>query len=155
MAEDITCATYMLDLSDVSAHSDPSLDLPVILFWNASSHVVATVPLEPPAWVLLVYPSVLTPHREGLTCIDAEVIELGIVLIAVFLLELRFCKPLFGKLFRTIAHVHSAKDSKREHLFGREVRLETRIKVLSCRLAERVAIPLLHFVVYNNSFLHI
>jgi hypothetical protein len=65
----------LLDLRDVSPDRLPALNLACVLRRHAAAHVISTIPLKPAAWVFGMYPSLLSPNREGLTCTDAEVVE--------------------------------------------------------------------------------
>ena len=50
------------DLRHVAANGLPSSDLPGILFRHTPAHIVAAIPLEPPAWIGGVNPTLLAPH---------------------------------------------------------------------------------------------
>ncbi len=64
-------------------------------------------------------------------------------------------KPVFRKLFFAIGHILAAKDTEREHLFWRKLRLEVGMKIPSCRFGKLVFVTLLEFVVYfYNLFSH-
>ena len=56
-------------------------------------------------------------------------------------------EPACGELSPAIGHVLSAKNSKREHLFRRQIRFESRPKLAPHRLGPPVDIALLHLVV--------
>lgn len=135
------------------AECSPTFDLPCVVFMSAA-HVIATIPLEPPSWVVLVYPPFLFPYREWLGRIYTEEIDLGVMHVTPLLLKLRFSEPIFRKLLSAVAHVDPTKDAEREHLLGRELWLKIIIEPIF-PLARRklVAISALHLVVYNNLFI--
>ena len=59
---------------DVPRDRPPAPDLPRVVGGSAA-HVVAAIPLEPPAWILLVDPSVAAPDGERLRGVDAEAVQ--------------------------------------------------------------------------------
>jgi hypothetical protein len=61
---EVTSATVVGDLSNVSTDGLPSLNLAFILLRETPTQIVATVPLEPPPWVIGIYPALIPPHRE-------------------------------------------------------------------------------------------
>src|SRR5262245_54087831 len=67
-----------LDLPQVPADQLPAPDLARILVRQAAPQIVATVPLEPAARIVLVDPALAAPHGQGLAGIDPEEVERGI-----------------------------------------------------------------------------
>jgi len=71
-AEDVTGIAIGLYLRDVALHCFPTADLPPVFVRRAAAHVIAAIPLEPAAWVVIVNPALPAPFGEGLAGIDAE-----------------------------------------------------------------------------------
>lgn len=65
----------MFYLCDVSAHGEPAFYLALVFFRNSTAHVVAAIPLKPPARVVFVNPSFPLPHGEWLRGIHLKVIK--------------------------------------------------------------------------------
>lgn len=151
VAGKVSFTAVLFYLRYMSAHGDPSSYLPVIIR-ATTTHIVPTVPLKPPSRIVFIYPTFLAPHREWLASIYTKKVKFRIVRIATLLLKLCFDKPIFGKLFYTISHIYATKNSKREHLFGSQIWLETWIEMFACRFAQSVLIPILHFVAHTNYF---
>jgi hypothetical protein len=63
------------NLRDMSSDRFLALNLARILDRHASPDVISAIPLKPAAWIVRVYPSFLSPNRERLACINAEVVE--------------------------------------------------------------------------------
>ena len=57
----------------VSGDRTPASNLPDVVGGSAA-HVVAAIPLEPPAWILLVDPAAATPDGERLRGVHAEAV---------------------------------------------------------------------------------
>ena len=133
-------------LSNMPADSEPALYLAVILLRHAAALVVATVPLEPAARIGRVNPAFSAPLGKRLTRIYTEVVERRIVL---FVTQLCMCKPVGREFILAIGHVFAAKDAECEHLFGRQLWLESRIEILPFRFAESIGRHL-HGVVHVN-----
>jgi|SRR3989344_467990 len=130
----------------MTADGFPPLDLELIFAWQASTHMVAAIPLEPTARVvLLIDPAFFLPHLEWLTGMLMKKVERVIVM---FGRQLGASEPAFRKLFPAVGHVLAAKYAKCEHFPGGEFRFETRVKVSSYRLGEVVLVTPLKFVVH-------
>jgi hypothetical protein len=65
----------LLDLPNVAANSLPAFDLPSVFLRQAAAHVIAAIPLEPPAWIVAMDPALSPPFQQRLTGIDPEKIE--------------------------------------------------------------------------------
>lgn len=70
----ITRITVFHNLSCMALEGSPSGDLTPILFPQPSPGIISTVPLEPSARVLRIYPALLDPHAERHTRTYPEVI---------------------------------------------------------------------------------
>jgi len=57
----ITSLTVALDLGDVAPDCFPTLDLASVLFWHTAAKIIATIPLEPTAWIFGVNPALVAP----------------------------------------------------------------------------------------------
>ena len=79
-AHDVTALAVALDLAHVPAHRLPTLNLARVLLWLAPAEVVAAVPLEPAARVILVDPPLSPPFSQRLARVGAEVVELAVAL---------------------------------------------------------------------------
>lgn len=60
-------------------------------------------------------------------------------------------EPIVRKLSSAVGHVLSAENAHLKHFFGRELRFEIRVEVLPSRFNQRILIPLLHFIIYDNA----
>lgn len=65
-------------------------------------------------------------------------------------LELGTSEPALGELLTAVAQVDTAEDAELEHLLGRELGLEARIKAAPRGRGEHVAIALLHLVSHRH-----
>src|SRR5262245_40066672 len=74
-AQQIARLAFLFPLPDLPPDRLPALDLPLVLRRHAATHVVAAVPLEPAARVVVVEPAFLAPDRKRLACVDAEEIQ--------------------------------------------------------------------------------
>lgn len=72
---EIATIAVIFYLRDVPLHREPPTNLTIIFLRHSSPPVVATVPLEPPAWIGEMYPSFLAPDGERLAGVHAEKIE--------------------------------------------------------------------------------
>jgi hypothetical protein len=70
----VTFAAVIDHLGNMAAHGFPAGDLASVVI-TTPAHVVATIPLEPPARVIGMDPSLLTPIRQWLRRTDAEVVD--------------------------------------------------------------------------------
>jgi hypothetical protein len=137
------------NLRDVPADRLPALDLARIFGRHAATHVVATIPLEPAAWIVEMYPAFVPPDRQGLTSIDSEIIKRWI---GTGRRQSRVRKPARGKFVAAISHVLSAEDAEGEHLFRRQFGAKLRIEIAPRRRGERISVAPLHLVVYGYDF---
>ena len=96
----------------------PSPDLPLVVPAPAP-HVVAAVPLKPPARILRANPTVPPPYGERLRGVDAEIIQSRVVALRA---QLCCAKPAGGKLAAAVGHVLAAEDAKTQHRFRRQLR---------------------------------
>lgn len=144
-----TVVTY---LRNVPADGPPALDLPFIVR-TAAAKIIAAVPLEPSTRVFFVEPSLLSPNRERLGCIDAKEIQLRVMTLGAQLCPI---EPACRKFIATIGHISAAENSQLKHLFRREFRSEVRVKIPSRGRGQRISIVLLHFIVdLYPAFLHV
>lgn len=140
--------TILLDLRRVPGDRFPSLDLPLVLLRQPPAQVVPAIPLEPAARVVVfIYPALFLPDVERLAGVRMEKVQRVIVALG---RKLGARKPAFGKFFLAIGQVLAAEDAEREHLFGREFRLEIRMEVPSRRCGEGVPVAFLYLVVDGN-----
>ena len=70
--------TAVPDLAHMTHHLSPTAYLSLIVL-ATSAQVIATVPLEPTAGILMVDPSFLSPFGEGLGRIYTEEVELRVM----------------------------------------------------------------------------
>src|SRR5262245_14327037 len=101
------------DLRNMTAYRAPSFDLPFIVR-TAATHEVAAIPLKPAAWILVINPAVLFPHRQRLRRIHFEEVEVRVV---PFMRELCLAKPRGRELFATVGQIFSAEHAEFEHFF--------------------------------------
>src|SRR5271156_5394647 len=134
----------LLNLRDVSSDRLPALNLACVLGRCASPHVISAIPLKPAAWILGMYPSFLSPNREGLACVNAEVIE-GAVAVGERQLSVR--KPAGRKFIAAVRHVLAAEYAEGEHLLRRKLGAKFWIEIASDWFGEDVTISPLHRVV--------
>jgi hypothetical protein len=149
-ARQVAWFAVALDLPNVSSHRLPSSYLSLVLFRNSATHVVTTVPLEPTSGIVWVNPSLLTPHREWLAGIDAEVVEETISASAG---ELRVFEPTFRKFASCVRHVLAAKNTELQHLFRCQVWTKRRIEVAALWLNKLILISALHHIIYHKGSL--
>ena len=139
--------TMPLYLRNVPPDGFPALDLPGILVRHASAHIIPAIPLEPAARIRGVYPTFLPPDRERLARIDAEIVARAV---AARRGKPSARKPAGGEFLAAVRHVLTAENSKREHLFGRELRTKFRIEMAADRRTPDIAVFPLHLVVHGN-----
>jgi len=94
-------------------------------------------------------PTFLPPIRKRLGGTHLEEIHSRV---SVFRRKLGSFEPGLRKLVTTISHVLAAKNTKMQHLSRRKFRREFRVKTLTRKLRQEVAIPLLHLVIDNDFF---
>lgn len=104
--------------SGVARDAAPTPNLAFVV-GAAPAHVVPAVPLKPTARVVRMDPAFSPPLAQRLRCVDAEVVELGIVPLCA-----DFCsrEPRRRKLVVAIRHIFAAEDAEMEHLLRRELR---------------------------------
>jgi hypothetical protein len=130
----------------VTAEGPPPCNLDPIYLWNPPSHPVATIPLEPAAFIgvpiriskeavvviigatcslLGGSPAILAPHREWLTGFDPEQIAFGIGALWREPAKMEGSdKPFGGEFADTVVEILSFKDTEHQHLSGCEIGLE-------------------------------
>lgn len=146
-AVEVAAVAVLANLGDVPFHGFPAFDLPFIVL-AAAAHVIAAVPLEPPARILFVDPTFFAPDSKRLRGVYAEVVELGVVPLGA---QFGVIEPVGRELLCAIGHVLAAEDAEFEHLFRRELRLELGMKVLAHRLRAVVNVLALHFVADDDA----
>ena len=137
-------------LCNMSPHRSPPSNLSRIILVPTTT-IVSAIPLKPPARIIRVNPSFLSPHRERLTRINPKVIQLWIAFAGC---EFRMRKPTLRKFLRTVSHIHPAKHTERKHIFRRKIGCKRRIKMLPLRFGEFVSIVALHSIVNRNTRSH-
>jgi len=126
----VAASTVFLNLSNMATDGTPALDLPLVVE-AASPQEVSAVPLEPSTRVFVIDPVLVLPDRKRLGCVDAKVVEAGVVPLGA---KLRVHEPFPGVLRGAIRHVLTAKDAKFKHLLGRQIGPELGVEVLPHRL---------------------
>ena len=121
--------------SHVSGDRTPASNLPDVVGGSAA-HVVAAIPLESPAWILLVNPAAAAPDAERLRGVHAEAVLARVMPLGA---ELRVSEPTSRELLPAVRHVLPAEDAEPQHLFRRQIRREPRREVPSDRLGTPVA----------------
>ncbi len=91
-------------------------------------------------------PPILAPNRQGLTRIHAKVVKFCIMLLVA---ELGFLEPIGRKLFAAIGHVFPSKYTELQHLFWRELWLESLIEILAYRFGADI-LPSLHCIFHDD-----
>src|SRR3984893_10848497 len=137
----------LLQLRNVASHRAPSLDLSQVIRMPPP-RIISAIPLEPSAGIVRVNPSFLPPDFKRLRCVHAEVIERSSPPI---LREVRAREPARWKFLTTIGHVFPAEHSQRQHLFRRQLRVESRPKFASHRLRPPIDVAFLHFVSHQHT----
>src|ERR1043166_10086 len=143
--------TVFFQLRNVTANRAPAFDLALVVN-GTTAHVITAVPLKPAAWILVIDPTLLAPHRERHRSVHRKIVELRIVTVR---RELRLPKPRRRKLVAAVSHVLAAKHAQLEHLLRGQLRLEIRSEVLAGRFRAEVHVPGLHSIVnFNATLLH-
>ena len=135
-AGEIAPGAIVFDLGDVAAEGEPAFDLAVVIF-AAAAAVIAAIPLEPAAGVLVINPAFLLPDVERLGGIDAEEIEGGVMALVA---EAGVFEPGGGEFGGAIGHVFSAEDAEFEHFHGGELRAEGEMEIAAGVLGEAVGV---------------
>ncbi len=146
-AKRITRFAILPDLRHVPCHRLPSSDLAGVLLWNAPTHPIAAIPLEPPARVVRINPALPPPFRQGLTGVHAEVVESTV---AARGRQLRPREPARRKFGAAIGYILSAENAEFEHLLRRQVWPKLGAEVATSRSCQLVAVALLHLVVDDD-----
>ena len=136
-----------LDLTNVAAHRSPSSNLSPILIRYSATKVVSAIPLEPAAGIVGVDPTLSAPDRQRLAGVNAEVVE---AVIASLGRKLCADEPAAWKLVDGVGHVLAAEYAEAKHLVGCQVGIKIGIKIAPRRLAQDIAIALLHLVVNSD-----
>ena len=144
-AGEITWLAVPLDLDHVSAHRLPPTDLSPVFVEHSATHVITAIPLEPPARIIWMDPSLLAPDQQGLACLNAEKIELAV---ASARRELGTDEPAFWKLAAGIGHIPAAEHAEPKHLLRRQIGAKVRIEVPSGRLTQNIGVTALHLVIH-------
>ena len=111
-AIDSAAWAIVTDLRDMSPHRSPAFDLSLVVR-TAASHVIAAIPLKPPAGIFVVKPAFLFPDRQRLRRVHLEIIKFGIVPLRT---KLGLREPTRGEFAAAVGQVLPAKDAKLEHL---------------------------------------
>ena len=119
-------------LRQMARHRFPPPDLVLIVF-GAPPLIVTAIPLKPAARIVRMNPPFRTPDCERLRGVDLEEIQLRIV---PFRTEPRVLKPLGGEFRCTIRHVPAAEHPQPQHLFRRQLRLESGVEIPPRRFAK-------------------
>jgi hypothetical protein len=150
---EIARAAIFGHLSQMPPDRQPPLYLPLIIFASATQ-VVAAIPLEPAMRILFVDPTLFLPNRERLAGSHFEKIEF-IVLLSIFR-KLHSLKPVLRQISGDQPfdsdEVSTPKDSDLEHLFGREIRLESFVKIFADRFSQKVFVIFLKIIAICNLF---
>ncbi len=136
-----------LHLGQVTSHGSPSRDLTLIFAGDTPAHVIAAIPLEPPARVVLENPSLLLPLRKREAGVHLEIVQFGCVPRGA---KLGVREPIGRELAPAIGQVLASKDSESEHLLGCELRPETWMKSPAHGLDPFIPVAMLHPVVDDN-----
>ncbi len=130
----------------------PPLDLPLILVRDAAAHIIPTIPLEPAARIVFVYPALFLPYIKRLTGIDPEEVQFRVMA-----QRTQFClgEPVRRKFRCAVGHVFPSEYAKREHLLRAQLWLELGVKILSHGFHELIRIASLHPVIDSYLFCHI
>lgn len=139
----------LFDLSYMPLYGFPSLYLPQVFFWKAPAHIVAAVPLEPSARVILMNPAFFYPNRQRLAGVNLEIIQLRIVPLGA---KLCFLKPACRKFFAAVSHIFPAKNTQFQHFPGSKLRLKIRGKIFAFRLGKDIAVIALHLIINDYCF---
>ena len=137
------------NLRDMSSNCFPALNLACVLTRYAPPHVISTIPLKPAAWIVGMNPSFLSPNRERLACVNAEVVE-GAVAARGRQASVR--KPAGRKFLTTVRHVLAAEYAEGEHLLRRKLWAKFRIEIASDRFGKDVTIFPLRRVVDTHVY---
>lgn len=140
--------TVIADLRDMPFHRLPSSDLALIVR-APSAEVIPAIPWKPSPRVFVVDPALFAPERKGQRSIDAEIIQPGIMPLWA---QPGMGEPASGELIRAIGEIFASEYAHFQHLPGRPIRFEVRMKISSGRNNEIVHVIFLHPVVNDNSF---
>ena len=77
-AIDSAAWAIVTDLRDVPTHRSPAFDLSLVVR-TAASHVIAAIPLKPPARILRMDPLLPSPNRKRLRGVHPEEIKLRVL----------------------------------------------------------------------------
>ena len=136
-----------LDLTNVAAHRPPSSNLSPILIRHSATKVVAAIPLEPTAGIVGVNPTLSAPDRQRLAGVYAEIVE---AVVASLGRKLCADEPAAWELVDRVGHVLAAEHAEAKHLVGWQIGIKIGIKIAPRRLAQDIAIALLHLVVNSD-----
>lgn len=134
-------------LGDVPLNGFPTSDLPGVVETTAA-HEIATIPLEPAAWIFVIDPAFGHPFGQRLRGVHSEEVEFGIVKLVA---QPRVAIPLRRKFVAAVGHVFATKHPQGKHLGGRKLGSKLGIEVFADRLGSQIDIALLHQVVYNDA----
>lgn len=150
----VAFSAMFFDLRNMSTDRAPPFDLPGILFRNASTEVIATIPLEPAMRIVLVNPAFLFPNRKRLTGAKTIIIQLAMLVLITRAFdprEPRLWQIAWNKSFDS-DKIRPAKNPEPKHLFWRKVRFERGIKISSDRLGKRIVVFFLKSIRIANFF---
>lgn len=132
-------------LRDMPAHGSPALDLALVFAFDASSHVISAIPLEPAAWIIRIYPALVAPDFERLAGVDLEEVDFRVVPVRV---ELRFGEPGHREFLPAIGHVPPAEYAQLQHLFRCQLGFELFIEMFAHGFGQAIGEAVLYLVVH-------
>lgn len=139
------------NLGDMATHGAPPFNLTGIV-GASPPHKISTIPLEPPAGIVVVDPSFPPPLRKRLRCIDAEKVQLCIMATGT---QLSIFEPIRWELTGAVGHISAAKHTKFQHLWGCQLRSKIGMKVFTERFRENITVTGLHQIIdLDLPFLH-
>ena len=124
----------------VSSDRTPASNLPRVV-GGSPAHVVAAIPLKPPARILSADPAAAAPDGERLRRVHAEIVQARVMPLDA---QLGASEPAPWKLLLAVRHVLPAEDAEPQHLFRRQIRHEPRREVPADRLGAPVDVAALH-----------
>ena len=136
------------------ARDSPAIgrDLPPVVSLLRAPHVVAAVPLKPPARILRANPSVPPPYGERLRCVDAEIIQFRVV---AFGAEPCAGETSWRETRRGSRSCYSCRRRRQaQHGFRRQLRRKPGRERFTDGFGPPVDVPALHLVVDDDFALH-
>src|SRR5262249_41808909 len=133
-AIEIARFTMLFQLRHVAPDGAPSADLPQIIFATATA-IISAIPLEPAARVFGLNPTFAAPFRQRLRCVHAKIIQRRARAIW---RKFHAFEPARWKFLSAIGHIFSAEHAEVEHLFRRQIRLESWSESATHRLCAEI-----------------